>query len=492
MIMEARCKLNNDPQSTHFISSFPSNLLLNYVFPLLFDFLGFLTLSVVVFMEASFFLYRWRPMCHLLPLSCLIAYLAFERFLSRAPTYLVDFSCLRPPGFCRVPFSTFIEHVAMMKSFDEASVAFMAKIITTSGQGEETYLPPSLHFLPPRTHQLECLKEVHMVLFPVMDDLLCKTKISPRDIDILIVNCSGFCPSPSLSSIVVNRYAMRADIKTFNLSGMGCSAGAIGINLASNLLKIHRNSYAVVLSTEIVSTGWYDGNERSKLLLNCLFRMGSAAILLTNRKEAEETSKYKLFRTVRTQRAFDDKAYLSAIREEDSKGITGVTLTRDLLKVAGETLRSNATVLGASILPLSEKVRHSLSVLRQRFINPCKGVYVPDFRSVIRHYCIPTSGIAVIREIGKGLKLSEEEMEAAMMTFHRFGNLSSSAMWYELAYMEAKESVKIGDKVWQLGMGTGPKSNSVVWECLRDIDERKRGPWYDCIDRYPITVGGIL
>ena len=328
-----------------------------------------------------------------------------------------------------------------------------------------------------------------MVLFHVMEDLLSKTKLSPRDIDILIINCSGFCPSPSLSSIIINKYSMRNDIKSFNLSGMGCSAGILGVHLAQNLLKVHKNTYAVVLSTEILSTGWYPGNERPKLLLNCLFRTGSAAILLTNKEEVKKTSKYRLLHTLRIQRAFDDKAYRSAIREEDSNGITGFTLSRDILQAAGETLRSNITILGSSMLPFLEKFRHGVSIFRKRFIHKSAEVYVPEFRTVIQHFVLPTSGRSVIKEIGKGLKLGEGEMEAALMTLQRFGNQSSSSLWYELAYMEAKERVKKGDKVWQLGMGSGPKCGTVVWECIRSmVGESTKGPWADCIDKYPILA----
>ncbi|XP_043715545.1 3-ketoacyl-CoA synthase 5-like [Telopea speciosissima] len=489
--METCSKINQILQTYYSLDYLPHNLRREHLQSLLFGFIRISTFLIAIFMEACFFLHNWNRISHLLPLSCLFAFFAFERFIAKpSGTYLVDFSCFRPPSFCRVPFSTFIEHASMFECFDKESVTFMGKIIASSGQGEETYLPPSLHHIPPRTHHHESINEAQMVLFPVMDDLLSKTHISPQDIDILVVNCSGFCPSPSLSSIVINRYAMKADIKSFNLSGMGCSASAIGVDLASNLLKIHKNSFAIVLSTEIVSTGWYPGNDRSKLLLNCLFRMGSAAILLTNKKEAKCRSKYKLLRSVRTQRAFDDKAYMSAIREEDSKGITGVSLKRDLLEVAGEALRSHAWVLGSSILPLSEKLRHGLSILRKRFMDPSKEVYVPDFKSAIEHYCVPTSGMAVIREIGKGLKLREREMEAAMMTFHRFGNQSSASMWYELAYMEGKGKLKKSHKVWQLGMGSGPKASSVVWECIRHLGDESNmgGPWFDCIHRYPIMT----
>ena len=56
-------------------------------------------------------------------------------------------------------------------------------------------------------------------------------------VDIVIVNCSLFNPTPSLSAMVVNHFSMRPDIKSYNLSGMGCSAGIISIGLAKELLQ---------------------------------------------------------------------------------------------------------------------------------------------------------------------------------------------------------------------------------------------------------------
>nr|XP_012466237.1 unnamed protein product [Gossypium raimondii] len=294
----------------------------------------------------------------------------------------------------------------------------MAKIVASSGLSEQTYLPPALLSSPPKTHQREYIKEAEMILLPLMDDLLTKAKLSPR------------------------------------------------IDLAQNLLKTNNNCYAIVISTEILSAGWYSGHERSKLLINCLFRMGSAALLLTNRKEASKTSKYRFIRTLRTQTAFDDKAYLTAIREEDDDGKLGVTINKGLLPAAGELLRSHMTILGLKILPLTEKLKHVVSVIRKKFKDKEGEIYMPSFKTAIQHFCLPTSGRALI------------------------GEISSSSMWYELAYMEAKERVKKGDKVLMLGMGTGPKCCSCVWERVRPIagDSNKNNPWRDCIRLYPIEA----
>lgn len=487
-IMETLSKLTHDslPKPT----TFHYRMFSKFLHSTISELISFSAFLLVLSIQGFFFLYKWNPIFHFVSLSCFFIFFILKPLISKPHVYLVDFSCLKPPNFCRVPFSSFIEHISIMESFDKESTDFMAKILDSSGQGEETYLPPPLQYIPPKTHLHESIKEVHMALFPVMEDLLTKTKLSPRDIDILIVNCTGFSPSPSLSSIIINKYSMRDDIKSFNLSGMGCSAGILAVDLAQQLLQIYENSFAIVLSTEILSNGWYPGNEKPKLLLNCLFRMGSAAILLTNKEEGKETFKYRLLHRQRLQSAFDDKSYSSAIREEDGNGIIGVALSRDLMQVAGELLRPNITLIGSSILPFLEKFRHGVSVFRKRFIHKSAEVYVPDFKKVIQHFVLPTSGKLLIREIGKGLKLGEREIEAALMTLQRFGNQSSSSLWYELAYMEAKGRVKKGDKVWQLGMGSGAKCCNVIWECLRPmIDESSKGPWADCIHKYPVHQG---
>ncbi|KAL8240876.1 hypothetical protein R6Q59_014231 [Mikania micrantha] len=423
-----------------------------------------------------------------LALVAIIFLVVFKTYIiSSSPAiYLVDYSCLKPPNYWRVPFSSFIEHSRIVHSLDQESVNFMSKILVSSGQGQGTYIPPPLHYIPPRSTQEDAIKEAQEVLFPAFEDLLSKTKLSPQEIDIIIVNCSGFCPSPSLSAIIVNQYSMREDVKSFNISGMGCSASAMAVDMAHNLLKVHKNSNAVILSTEILSNGWYAGKDRSMMILNCLFRSGGAAILITNKTSAKRVSKYRLLYSQRTQYTFNDIAYKSAIREEDSEGITGVTLRKDVLHVAGDLLRSNFQILGSSILPLEEKIRYGFSIIRKKLIDKSVELYVPNFRKVIQHYCLPTSGKSVIKEIGKKMQLKDDEIEAALMTLHRFGNQSSSSLWYELAYMEAKERVKQGERVLQLGMGTGPKCTSLVWECNRPIvNEAHKGPWAECIDRYP-------
>ena len=57
-------------------------------------------------------------------------------------------------------------------------------------------------------------------------------------VDILIVNCSLFNPTPSLCAMIINHFKFNSNIVSYNLSGMGCSAGVIAVSLARELLQV--------------------------------------------------------------------------------------------------------------------------------------------------------------------------------------------------------------------------------------------------------------
>ncbi|KAJ8641798.1 hypothetical protein MRB53_018492 [Persea americana] len=422
----------------------------------------------------------------------LIVFFATVYFMSKPrPIYLVDYSCFKPPVQYRVPSSTFMEHSRLVNN-DAKSVDFQMRILERSGLGEETCLPPATHYIPPNPSMETSRAEAQLVIFSAIDSLMEKTGIKPKDIDVLVVNCSLFSPTPSLSAMVINKYKMRSNIRSFNLSGMGCSAGVISLDLARDLLQVHPNSYALVISTEIITPNWYLGNQRSMLLPNCLFRMGAAAILLSNRRRDSRRSKYRLLHVVRTHKGGDDKAYRCVYEEEDPQGKVGISLSKDLMAIAGEALKANITTMGPLVLPASEQLLFLFTLIGRKIFNPKWKPYIPDFKQAFEHFCIHAGGRAVIDELEKNLQLSTQHVEASRMTLHRFGNTSSSSLWYELSYIEAKGRMKKGDRVWQIAFGSGFKCNSAVWKCNRTIRTPTDGPWSDCIHKYPVHIPEVV
>ncbi|XP_011007926.1 PREDICTED: 3-ketoacyl-CoA synthase 6 [Populus euphratica] len=425
--------------------------------------------------------------------SFLVIFIATVYFMSKPRTiYLVDYACYKPPVTCRVPFSTFMEHSRLILKDNPKSVDFQMRVLERSGLGEETCLPPAIHYIPPKPTMEAARGEAELVIFSAMDSLFKKTGLKPKDIDILIVNCSLFSPTPSLSAMIINKYKLRSNIKSFNLSGMGCSAGLISIDLARDILQVHPNSNVVVVSTEIITPNYYQGNERAMLLPNCLFRMGGAAILLSNRRSHRWFAKYRLVHVVRTHKGADDIAYRCVYEQEDKEGKVGINLSKDLMAIAGEALKSNITTIGPLVLPASEQLLFLLTLIGRKIFNPKWKPYIPDFKQAFEHFCIHAGGRAVIDELQKNLQLSAEHVEPSRMTLHRFGNTSSSSLWYELGYIEAKGRMRRGDRVWQIAFGSGFKCNSAVWKCNRTIKTPTDSPWADCIDRYPVHIPEVV
>ena len=254
------------------------------------------------------------------------------------------------------------------------------------------------------------------------------------------------------------------------------------------VLQVHRNSYALVVSTENITQNCYMGNDPQKLIFNCTFRMGGAAVLLSNRPFDRRSSKYQLIHTIHNNTASSDRSYNCIIEEEDHEDHVGFTCTKDLLVTATNTIRSNLTATGPLILPASEQLlclaNHLIRCFHLANILP----YVPKFQHAVDHFFPHVGGKPVLDEVERNLRVSGKQMEASRMTLYRFGNLSGSSVWYELSYAEAKARVKKGDRVWQIAYGSGFKCSSVIWKAMRTVDrEEKMNPWWDVIDQFPVV-----
>ncbi|KAF5748375.1 3-ketoacyl-CoA synthase 10-like [Tripterygium wilfordii] len=418
-------------------------------------------------------------------------------FMSRPRSiYLIDFACYRPHDDLKVSKEQFIESARKSGKFDKESLEFQNKILQSSGIGDETYIPKAIMSSENCATMKEGRLEASTVMFGALDELFEKTRIRPKDVGVLVVNCSAFNPTPSLSAMIINHYKMRGNILSFNLGGMGCSAGIIAVDLARDMLQANPNNYAVVVSSEMVAYNWYPGRDRSMLIPNCFFRMGCSAVLLSNRRRDFGRAKYRLEHIVRTHKGADDRSFRCIYQEEDEQKFKGLKVSKDLIEIGGEALKTNITTLGPLVLPFSEQllffatlVRRNLFGKKNQQSTPSSKQYIPDYKRAFEHFCVHPASKAVMDELQRNLELSEMNMEASRMTLHRFGNTSSSSIWYELAYLEAKERVKRGDRVWQLAFGSGFKCNSLVWKSMGRVRRPTRNnPWIDCVDRYPVSL----
>jgi 3-ketoacyl-CoA synthase len=267
----------------------------------------------------------------------------------------------------------------------------------------------------------------------------------------------------------------------------------ISAGLAAGMLQtMPHGARALVVSTETITPNFYVGKERAMQLSNVLFRVGGAAALLST---SRDKARFRLAHLVRTTTAgAHEGSYGCIFQEEDADGNTGVNLSKELLSVAGNALKANITALGPLVLPISEQILFLWSLFAPANARIVKGKWrwifrprVPNFLTAIDHFCIHSGGRAVIDKVQRSLGLSDAHVEPSRMALHRFGNTSSSSVWYELAYLEAKGRMRRDDRVWMIAFGSGFKCNSAVWECIRPADQPDRA-WARCIHRYPVRI----
>ncbi|CAN0896724.1 3-ketoacyl-CoA synthase 19 [Linum grandiflorum] len=449
------------------------------------------------------------------------------KFMQKSSCYLLAYQCYKPPDELKLSTENSIKIILRNPNLGLEEYRFLLKTISRSGIGEETYC--SRNFLDGREMFptfLDSVREIEDAAFSILDNLFAKSKISPKQIDIVITTASLFAPSPTLSGRIVNRYKMKEDVKTFSLSGMGCSSSVVAIDMVRHMFKRMergRRSFAVVVAMEATAAQWYSGREKSMMLSNVLFRAGGSCLLLTNRSEGRAV--LKLDELVRTHLS-TDAAYGCAIHVEDDEGFLGARLSKDLPKVVMQGIAQNFKTLLPKALPLYEIIRFSIvrnwpkTKLMSRIRTPYTSSLKPppiinmksghfrlhyllviprrgdnrDGTAGIQHFCVHAGGKAVIEGFGNRFGLEEYDMEPSRMTLHRFGNTSCSSLWYVLSYMEAKRRLKKGDKVLMVGLGAGFMCNTCTWtvekdwSMVGDDDQDKDNVWSDCVDGYPVDA----
>lgn len=404
--------------------------------------------------------------------------------------YILDYECYMPPDERKLSTKFSGEIIRRNKHLGINEYKFLLKAIVSSGIGEETYAPKMVfdgREASPTLH--DGISEMDEFFHVSIGNLFARTGVNPSEIDVLVVNISMMATVPSLSSRIINHYKMREDVKVYSLTGMGCSASLVSINIVQTICRSKKNVQALVVTSESLSLNWYNGNDRSMILANCLFRTGGCAMILTNNTSLKERAMFKLRTLVRTHHGSRDESYGCCVQKEDEKGFVGFHLDKNLPKAATRAFADNLKVVAPKILPVTELIRFAVLLMvrkvRQRWSKAVTARPMIDFKTGVDHFCLHTGGKAVIDGVAQNLGLSEYDVEPARMTLHRFGNTSASSVWYVLAYMEAKKRLKKGDRVFMISFGAGFKCNSALWEVVRDLEGKN--VWEEFIDSYPPT-----
>ncbi|KAK2956280.1 putative 3-ketoacyl-CoA synthase 9 [Blattamonas nauphoetae] len=409
--------------------------------------------------------------------------------------YVLDHICWQPPNHAKVPHDLFIQKATASGAFSEESLNFQKFLLNHNGLSDETYLPP-LCFDP--HHPLRsAIDEATTGIFSALDLLFSEhASFDPRrDLDLLIVSCASFTVQPSICARIANRYKLKPSHRAYELSGMGASGGMLGIDLANEIMLSRDNLHAVVVSTDNCCSNFYFGDQHDYLVANTMWRWGVSAALLSNTSKSRQTARYKLLKSIRTNCAFNDSCFSSIQNEEDEFGQVGLRLSRTLRKPMGVALRMNINQLCPYIIGAQDQLLMTLNRMLSLFSNAPqrKKRYTINFTKYINHFCIHAGGLKLIADIKHNLHLNDEQISPPLSTLFRYGLLSGSSQWYQLALLERKKKINRGDKIWQLSYGSGFVVVSATWLALKGSEREPLGqvwpealedPEYDYVKAY--------
>jgi len=389
--------------------------------------------------------------------------------------HLIDLHCYKPPAELKFDAREALRMANESQMYSEKETKFMSVINNKSGLSPtETHLPKAINPLyvgfKPDISIETSMVEARMCLFGAVEGLLKKTGLKASDVDILITCCSIFCPTPSMSSMIVNEFKMRPSVLSYHLGGMGCSMGVVSVNLIRDLLKAHPNSNAILVTTETTTPAYYTGTERSRLVTNMLFRMGGAAILFSNKTSMLSRAKYELKSTIRIHQGYRDEAYACIRHTPDEEGIDGIHLGKDVVAEASKGLSKALTIVAARVLDIGQIAKYIYTKILRKW---CATVpkFTPSFGKCLDHVLIHAGGAKVLEGIGRELQLSDHTLAPSYSVLWNYGNVSSSTTWYTLSNIESLRGVEKGDTIMQVGVGSGVKCGVNLWKAKRDVHE---------------------
>jgi 3,5-dihydroxyphenylacetyl-CoA synthase len=219
------------------------------------------------------------------------------------------------------------------------------------------------------------------------------------EVDGLVVStCTGYL-CPGLTSYVVERLGLRADVLAFDLVGQGCAAALPNWRLADALLTSGCR-HVLSICVEVSSAAMYLDNDPGVLISACLFGDGAgAAVLSQNASMQRRSIEWKSFGSR------VDPAKRNALLFETRKGMLRNVLTRPVPDLAAE---------------YAEQVLQT--------VLDTTGLTPADIGTWIMH----AGGRDVLDALQRRLKLGPADLRYSADMLRQYGNMSSAFVYFVL------------------------------------------------------------
>eukprot|EP00884_Botryococcus_braunii_P007698 jgi/Botrbrau1/1692/Bobra.116_2s0034.1 len=378
--------------------------------------------------------------------------------------YLVDYHVFEIPDRLQMPRHKTIL-IGRDPERDKEQVDLLGKYTygPHNGVGDIAGLGPGLHEDPPNTSLEAALEETSLVMFECVEKLLNKLNLRGPDIGCVVCANSNFVPVPSLSAVVANHFRMGTTTLNYCLSGSGCVTGMSAVQYAVDVLKANKEMRALVMMGETTTAGFFSGKSLELLAPNTIFRLGGAALLLSNRRSDAKRAKYCIEHIVHSL-VLDDEAHLAIKLASDPDDFSkrGFKINAEAVsRAAAAALQENMEKVAPLLLSRSQLAKQAKAQRR-----------VPDLRQGADHVAVQPASVATIKGATTALGFDvKTHAVPSLQTLERFGNVCSPGVMYVLANLETRVGIQRGQCVLAISLGSGFKCCSLILKARKDIKD---------------------
>ena len=216
---------------------------------------------------------------------------------------------------------------------------------------------------------------------------------------VVISTCTGYL-CPGLTSYVVERLGLRADVLAFDLVGQGCAAALPNWRLADALLAAGTCAHVLSICVEVSSAAMYLDDDPGVLISACLFGDGAGAAVLSRNPNAQRRNlEWTHFGSL------INPAERAALLFETRHGMLRNVLTRPVPRLAAE---------------------HAQQVLRTVL---GKGGLEP---ANIGQWIMHAGGRDVLNALQQRLNLNPGDLRYSAQMLREYGNMSSAFVYFVL------------------------------------------------------------
>ena len=259
---------------------------------------------------------------------------------------------------------------------------------------------------------------------------LTEARLSPEDIDaVLISTCTGYL-CPGLTSYVSERLHLKESVLALDLVGQGCGAALPNLRNAEALLAAGRCQHALSICVEVCSAAFYFDNDPGVLISACLFGDAAGAAVVSNRASgAGRKVEWKAAGSILNPSGRD------LLRFEQKGGMLRNILTPEVPALA-------ATHAGR----VFEQVARPAGLSRER----------------VAAWIWHAGGREVLRALQEQFGLDESAMGWSAMALSELGNVSSPFLLHVL--QRALQNQAPGGNWWLCSFGAGFSCHGAVLE----------------------------